>query len=61
MKLFKKDLDFEVAVVAEVGVNHEGSVDVACRLISLAAEAGADAVKFQSYNPDRFISSFNVP
>ena len=57
MELFKKNLDFEVAVVAEIGVNHEGNVDVASHLISLAAEAGADAVKFQSYNPDRFISS----
>jgi N-acetylneuraminate synthase len=36
-------------VIAEVGVNHEGSLDLARRQIALAAEAGADAVKFQSY------------
>lgn len=49
MKLFGKDLEREVAVVAEIGVNHEGDVDAAARLIRLAHEAGADAVKLQSY------------
>ncbi|WP_138442313.1 N-acetylneuraminate synthase family protein [Sinomonas susongensis] len=34
-------------VIAEIGNNHNGSVDLACRLVDLAAEAGADAVKFQ--------------
>jgi sialic acid synthase SpsE len=33
MKLFGRDLEREVAVVAEIGVNHEGSVDAARRLI----------------------------
>ena len=57
MHLFGKDLDNDVAVVAEIGVNHEGNVDVAEKLIHAAAEAGADAVKLQSYTPDRFISA----
>ena len=43
-------------VIAEIGVNHEGSVDSAMHLISLAHESGADAVKFQSYTPERFIA-----
>lgn len=34
-------------VIAEAGLNHNGSVDIAKKLIDLAAEAGADAVKFQ--------------
>jgi N-acetylneuraminate synthase len=34
-------------VIAEIGNNHNGSVDLARRLVDLAAEAGADAVKFQ--------------
>jgi N-acetylneuraminate synthase len=38
-----------VLVVAEAGVNHNGSVDLARKLIDAAAEAGADAVKFQSF------------
>ena len=34
-------------VIAEIGINHDGSVDTAMRLMTLAAGAGADAVKFQ--------------
>lgn len=36
-------------VIAEIGVNHEGSVDTAKKLIDLAKEGGADAAKFQTY------------
>jgi len=56
LKLFGKDLEREVVVVAEIGVNHEGDVDAAARLIRLAHEAGADAVKLQSYTPERLAS-----
>ena len=34
-------------VIAEVGINHNGDIDLAKRLISVAAAAGCDAVKFQ--------------
>ena len=57
MNLFGKDLEKEIAIIAEIGVNHEGSVKSAINLISLAHENGADAVKFQSYTPERFIAS----
>lgn len=57
MKLFGKDLTREVAIVAEIGVNHEGDADAALELVSLAAEAGADAVKFQSYTPARYTAA----
>ena len=57
MQLFGKDLEREVVVVAEIGVNHEGDIDAAGRLITLAHEAGADAIKLQSYTPERFASS----
>jgi len=53
LKLFGKDLDKEVAIVAEIGQNHEGDIDRAKRLIELAKEAGADAVKFQSFTPEK--------
>ncbi len=43
-------------VIAEIGVNHEGSLDQAKRLIELAAEGGADAAKFQSYTADTLAS-----
>jgi sialic acid synthase SpsE len=39
-------------VIAEAGVNHEGSLDVARRLIYEAADGGADAIKFQTYRAD---------
>lgn len=57
MKLFGKNLTKEVAIVAEIGVNHEGDSEAARRLIRLAAEAGADAVKFQTYTPERFAAA----
>lgn len=56
MKLFEKDLDREVVVIAEIGMNHEGSLPTARKLIDVAAESGADAVKLQSYTPDRYVS-----
>ncbi len=40
-------------MIAEAGVNHNGSVDTAKRLIDAAASAGADAVKFQTFSADR--------
>ena len=40
-------------IIAEAGVNHNGSVDLACQLIEAAADCGADFVKFQTFNADR--------
>ncbi|MEX0287220.1 MAG: N-acetylneuraminate synthase [Paracoccaceae bacterium] len=40
-------------VIAEAGVNHNGQRDLALQLIDVAAEAGADAVKFQTFNARR--------
>lgn len=57
MILFDKDMTNDVAVIAEIGVNHEGDPDAALKLLRLAAEAGADAVKFQSYTPERYASA----
>lgn len=42
-------------IVAEVGINHNGSLELAHRLIDAAAEAGADAVKFQNYVTEDFV------
>jgi len=43
-------------VIAEAGVNHDGDVELAHRLIAIAAEAGADAVKFQTFRPENLVS-----
>ncbi len=43
-------------VIAEAGVNHEGSMDIARRIIAEAAEGGAHAVKFQTYRAETLAS-----
>ena len=39
-------------IIAEIGINHNGSLDIAKRLIDVAAVSGCDAVKFQKRNPE---------
>jgi N,N'-diacetyllegionaminate synthase len=48
-------------LIAEIGGNHEGDFDTACRLADLAVEAGADAVKFQIYFGDTLVSARESP
>ena len=47
-------------IIAEIGVNHEGSLDQAFRLIDQCKEGGADAAKFQTYKASR-LASKNSP
>jgi N,N'-diacetyllegionaminate synthase len=42
-----------VLIIAEAGVNHNGSIDLAVQLIDAAKASGADAVKFQTFRADR--------
>ncbi len=44
-------------VIAEIGVNHEGSLELARRLIDLAKEGGAHAAKFQSYKAEKLAAA----
>lgn len=46
----------EVFIIAEAGVNHNGSIEIAKRLIEEAAKAGANAVKFQSFRAEKLVT-----
>lgn len=45
-----------VFIIAEAGVNHNGSIELAKKLIDVATESGADAVKFQTFKADKLVS-----
>lgn len=46
----------QVMIIAEAGVNHNGSLDIAKQLIDAAADAGVDYVKFQTFKADKLVS-----
>lgn len=46
----------QVYIIAEAGVNHNGSIEMAKRLIDVASASGANAVKFQSFKADKLVS-----
>ncbi len=56
MKIGDFDTDRRVLLIAEVGNNHEGSYSLAEEMVGRAAEAGVDAVKFQTIVPERLVS-----
>ena len=47
-----------VFIIAEAGVNHNGDLEIAKDLIEKAAKAGADAVKFQTFIPEKLVSRY---
>ena len=54
MKIMDRLVGYEepVYIIAEIGINHNGDIEIAKKLIDVAVEAGCDAVKFQKRNPD---------
>ena len=45
-------------IIAEVGVNHNGSLELALRLCDSAKAAGADVVKFQTWKTENYFNEF---
>ena len=48
--------NLKVLIIAEVGVNHNGSIRTAKKMIDVAEDAGADIVKFQTFNTDSLVT-----
>lgn len=46
----------KVFIIAEAGVNHNGSIEIAKKMIKVASEAGADCIKFQTFKTERLVS-----
>jgi len=46
----------KVIIIAEAGVNHNGDIEIAKKLIDVASDAGVDYVKFQTFKADRLVS-----
>lgn len=60
MRIGGFDTDERVLVVAEIGNNHEGDVAVASELVERAADADADAVKFQTFVTEHYVSRLDA-
>ena len=56
MKIGKINTNKKVFIIAEIGNNHEGSFDIAKKTIIEAAKTGVDAVKFQTFIPEHYVS-----
>lgn len=47
-----------IQIIAEAGVNHNGSMKLAKKMVLAAVEAGADYIKFQTFQPEKLVSRF---
>lgn len=59
-KNIKIGKEFPCFIAAEIGINHNGDINLAKELINAAKDAGADAVKFQNYHTEDFILDKNL-
>jgi N,N'-diacetyllegionaminate synthase len=56
MKINNCDLNKNICIIAEIGNNHEGNFNTAQKMISEAAACGVDAVKFQTFRTEHYVS-----
>ncbi len=58
IKIGKKSVsnDSPVFIIAEAGINHNGSMKIAKKMIDAAKDCGVDAIKFQTFKTDDFVS-----
>lgn len=49
-------MSHQTYIIAEAGVNHNGSLEMAKRLVDVAKQAGADAVKFQTFKAENIVT-----
>lgn len=61
MKIGEFDLEKKVLVIAEIGNNHEGDPAIASELVRQAADCGVDAVKFQTFRAEHYVSKSDTP
>lgn len=57
ISIFNKEIseNSKTFIIAEAGVNHNGSMEIAKKLVDVAVEAGVDAVKFQTFKTNKLI------
>ncbi|MBU2633754.1 MAG: N-acetylneuraminate synthase [Nanoarchaeota archaeon] len=56
IKNYKIGEDYPCFIIVEVGPNHNGDIDIAKKLIDVASEAGVDAIKFQTFKSEKYVS-----
>ena len=55
-RLLKEGVKLHTFVIAEVGVNHNGSIETAKKLVDIALKAGCDAIKFQTFKAEKIVT-----
>ncbi len=57
----KIGVDYSPYIIAEMSANHNGNIDNAFKIIDMAKACGADAIKLQTYHPDKITMDINTP
>mgnify|MGYP006100181239 FL=1 len=60
MKIFNIDLEKDILIIGEIGINHEGKLKEAKKMLKLAARSGLNAVKFQLFNLKKYEAKDNI-